>query len=617
MRIGKRYVALFLAGVMTATAVSVQGGVAEGSTIETECSQVSENKAEDTENLQDGVYRVTFDGSNTRKEIQSALNLIRDGVANKLEITLRGNIQIDGGLVVYSNTTIDATGATIEAKRSNGTLLASATAKYYGTVPYADGYQKTQNIKIIGGTWDGKKSIGQVIRFVHSSNVELDGLTVKNCKDSGHVITFEGVKQATVKNCTVIGQEGMVSSKEAIHFDIVHSTQTTPDLISSEYDDLPCKDITITNNIIKDAPNAIGSHGAVQGVYHQNIVISDNQISDISNVALPIFNYRNVTISGNIINDVSKGIKVFTYQNVNDDDCKRPLANATLEADPVKNNYQIVIRDNMISGVTGGYPLQVQGSPKRRMAGVTVENNTISGKVKGIGILAEYLTGGVITGNKIAAKKNETIDIGFSLNCAQNVEVTGNTIGSASTVGIRIQNKSHNAKITGNVISNIKKVGIYALDSRLSIEKNTLSDISGDALCIWNAGKNMKIRKNSLKNVKGIGIGLNATKNACITENEIEGVKGNVINLNSATANVQTRKMTVVDKVSAKQKIVSGKAVKGSKYQVIIKGKKYNAAVKSGKFETSKIKAIKARTKVTVVETITGKNKLITTTKAR
>ena len=77
MRIGKRYVALFLAGVMTATAVSVQGGVAEGSTIETECSQVSENKAEDTENLQDGVYRVTFDGSNTRKEIQSALNLIR------------------------------------------------------------------------------------------------------------------------------------------------------------------------------------------------------------------------------------------------------------------------------------------------------------------------------------------------------------------------------------------------------------------------------------------------------------------------------------------------------------------------------------------------------------
>ena len=127
----------------------------------------------------------------------------------------------------------------------------------------------------------------------------------------------------------------------------------------------------------------------------------------------------------------------------------------------------------------------------------------------------------------------------------------------------------------------------------------------------------MKIRKNKIKNVKSIGIGLNNVKRAQIIGNEIENVRGNVINLNVATANVKTRKKTVVYRTSSQKKTVSGKATKGSKYQIVVRGRKYKAVIKNGKFRTSKIKAIRSGTEITVIETMTGKNKIITTTKAR
>lgn len=626
----RRYLALLLAGVMMITAVPGEMVSAAEYSEETEWGleteletatdleavpeweEVTEEEKDAASQVQNGVCRATFDGTSTKKEIQSALNLIRDGQASQVELTLRGNIQINGGLVVYSNTTINATGATITETTSGGSLLTSATARYYGSVPYSAGYQKTQNIKVIGGTWDGSRSAGQVIRFVHSSNVEIDGVTVKNCTDTGHLITLEGVRQATVKNSTLLGHSGMGASKEALHIDIVHSTQTTPSLQSDEYDDLPDRDITITNNVIKDVPNAIGSHGSVQGVYHQNIVITNNQISNVSNVALPIFNYRNVTISNNVIRNASQGIKVYACQS-----STAPLPGTVTEAEPYEQNYQIVITGNTVSDTTGGFPLQVQGSPDRKMAGITIQDNRITGVVNGTGIFAEFLTGGVIAQNQVTTGMADRTELGISLNNAQNMTITGNTVANANSVGIKIENKSHNAKLTRNVIQNVKKVGVYALDSKLDIENNTVTDISGEALCIWNAGRNMKIRKNKIKNVKSIGIGLNNVKRAQIIGNEIENVRGNVINLNVATANVKTRKKTVVYRTSSQKKTVSGKATKGSKYQIVVRGRKYKAVIKNGKFRTSKIKAIRSGTEITVIETMTGKNKIITTTKAR
>lgn len=558
-----------------------------------------------------GVYRAVFDGTSTKKDIQTVLNMIRDGEAEKLEVTLTGNIELNGGLVVYSNTTINATGATIKSTSSNAALLASATAKNFGNVMYEDGYQKTQNITVIGGTWDGNGVIGQIVRFVHSSNVVLDGLMVKNCTNTGHLITFEGVSQALVQNCTVIGHSGMGQYKEAIHLDIVHNSVTTPNLMSGEYDDLPNRNITIRNNVIKDAANGIGSHGAVRGVYHQNIVIANNDISNIREMALLIFNYKNITITGNTIHDSNYGIKAYTYYDVNNIDCKEPLANAVLEPDPIGCNYQIVVQGNTFRDISVGPSVWIQGNENREIGGTRIENNVFGGNMTGNIVYAEYLTDGVISGNVFQPQKEAAPDIGIYGGYAKNVVISGNTINDMAVAGIKIENNSHGTQLKKNVISNCKKVGIYSLYSKVSIEENQISDISGDALCVWNAGKNMIISKNKLKNIKGIGIGLNATKKAQITGNTLENVKGYAINLNVATANEKARKMPAVKKITAQKGIVTGKAVKGSKYKVKVNGKKYKVTIKKGKFTTAKIKKLKKKSTVTIIETTAGKNKLI------
>ena len=134
----RRYLALLLAGAMMITAVPGETVFAAEYSEETEWKletttdleavpeweDVTEEEKDVASQVQNGVYRATFDGTSTKKEIQSALNLIRDGQASQVEITLRGNIQINGGLVVYSNTTINATGATITETTSGGSLTA-------------------------------------------------------------------------------------------------------------------------------------------------------------------------------------------------------------------------------------------------------------------------------------------------------------------------------------------------------------------------------------------------------------------------------------------------------------------------------------------------------------
>lgn len=576
---------------------------------EWELQEQEENKF--GEFSQDGVYRAVFDGTSTRKNIQKVLNMVRDGTTEKLEVTLTGNIELDGGLVVYSNTTIHAEGAVIKSTSSGASLITSATAKDYGAVIYEAGYQKTQNITIMGGTWDGGRLSAQVVRFVHSSNVVLDGLTVMNCTDKGHLITLEGVNQALVQNCTVIGHSDMGLYKEAIHLDIVHNSVTSPHLMSEEYDDLPDRNITIINNIIKDASNGIGSHAAVRGVYHQNIVIANNDFSNISEMALPIFNYKNTTITGNTIHDSNNGIKIYTYYNVDNIDCREPLANTVLEGEPAACNYQITIEGNTFSNIFTGPSIWIQGNENRKLGGIRIANNTLTGAMKGNGMYVEYLTDGVISGNVFLPQKGNAPDFGIYASYAKNMEISGNTINDMAVGGIKIENQSHGTQLKKNTIANCKKVGIYSLYSKVSIEENKISDISGDALCIWNAGKNMIISKNKLTNIKGIGIGLNATKKAQITGNTLENVKGNAINLNVATANEKTRRMPVVKKVTVKKGIVTGNVVKGSKYKVKVNGKKYKLIIKKGKFKTAAIKNLKKNDTVTITETTSAKNKLI------
>ena len=74
-------------------------GMEEG---DTDNSGPDQGVTGDTGTLEKGVFRQTFGSSSTRKEIQKAFDKIKNGTAQKVEVTLEGNIQIQGRLIVYS-----------------------------------------------------------------------------------------------------------------------------------------------------------------------------------------------------------------------------------------------------------------------------------------------------------------------------------------------------------------------------------------------------------------------------------------------------------------------------------------------------------------------------------
>lgn len=488
-----------------------------------------------TGTFKNGVYKQTFDSSSTRVEIQNALNCIKDGTAKKVEITLKGKISINGGLVVYSNTTINAKGAVITETSSNGSLLASATARNYGDASYKKGYKKTENITIKGGKWDGSKKAGQVIRFVHSSNVMLDGLTVVNCTNRGHLISLEGVNTATVQNCTLKGHSGMRDVKEAIHLDIVHNETTTPDLESGEYDDLPDRNITITENKITDAPNAIGSHGAVNGVYHQDITISKNTISNIRSIPIKIYNYKNVTVKGNTISNSVNGIKVYTYaKSSGDKDDKdgeyfKPNKGTKTESLPKGNDYKITVSGNKLTNITGGPAIQTQGSDSRPMNKIKIEGNTINKTAsKGIWLLT-YCTNTSVKDNRISNTKSSGVDARSDCNGSV-IEL--NTISAAGESGIAVMTGISKVSVNNNNIKNSKGHGIwiYKKATSVTVFGNTINGATQNGIYVSASSNKANIKNNNIKGtIKQNGIYVHKSTSVSVTENNIGTVGKNGI----------------------------------------------------------------------------------------
>ncbi|MCI8483824.1 MAG: right-handed parallel beta-helix repeat-containing protein [Lachnospiraceae bacterium] len=605
--------------------------------------------------LQNGVYRDTFDSSNSKADIQKALNCIVDGTAEKVEITLKGTISINGGLVVYSNTTIDARGAVIKETSSNGSLIASATARNYAGTFYKKGYKNTENITIKGGKWDGNKRAGQVVRFVHSTNVVLDGLTIVNCTNKGHLLSLEGVDTAVVKNCVLKGHRDMKDVKEAIHLDIVHNQVTTPDLERKEYDDLPNRNITITKNKITDAPNAIGSHGAVKGVYHQNIVISNNTISNIRAIPIKIYNYKNVTLTKNKISNSNGGIKVYTHTQSSGDREDRdgayfePNKGVVTEALPAKSDYKILVKENVFANIKGGPAVQTQGSKDRPMSKIRIEGNVINKTGdKGIWLLT-YCPNTVVKNNTISNTASSGIDArsrcngsvleGNTINYAgesgiavmadiskvkvvnnkvnkskghgiwvyrkaNSITVSGNTVNHATQNGIYVSAKSNKAKVQNNTIKGtIKQNGIYVHQSPSAVVgSNKIGNVGKNGIYVDSGSNSAKVSENTVGACKGSGIMVYKSDGVTLNKNSIASSKGNGIQV-SAAQKASTISNNVIKKAGkhgihiykAKKTKISGNKVSNTKERGIsLDAGSNNSSVSKNQIKNTKAQGIYA-----------------------
>lgn len=529
----------------------------------------------------------------TAKPGDNAADLQRLLDYNKYD-TYQLTVQIPAGtyilnkeLRIYSNTSIIADPKAILLKNHlKGGILANDLSQDKG------GYTAAENITVIGGVWDSYKIQNkdkgtEGFRFIHASNITIKNATICNVPDGSHLITLGGVKNAVVENCTLYGYSGK-TLKEAIQLDVVHDAAIMPSMQSKilVYDDLPCDQITITGCNIYNYPRAIGSHTSIKGVFHKNIVISGNQLHDLSEAAIKAFNYTNLEISDNKITNTGIGILVYTYIN------NQYYLNAlkTTQKEPLPDNYAIIIKNNTIqnikeyqsaSGPIWGDGIRTIGNAERPLTGVTLANNTIKNTAR-YGMFLErtnqcsimdnsvlqtvkngiYLINGcdfsVIKGNtltKSGARGSKEGGIGLSASSQVTVSnntisspgkngiflyhksmlnsISGNTITSPGDNGIALYHQSNNSEITGNEITNYNRYGIFAYQiSSGTINENTINSTksrkSSDGIHITGDNSSPEIftlKKNSIQYTDGNGIYIKNAPECYIGGNTITHAK--------------------------------------------------------------------------------------------
>ncbi len=422
---------------------------------------------------------VTADPGDNASDLQRLLDYNKYGTFQLTVKIPAGTYVLDKELRIYSNTTIQADpDAKMLKNHLKGALLANDLSKDRG------GYTTTENITVNGGIWDSSNVVNrdkgtEGFRFIHAANVTIKDATICNVPDGSHLITFGGVKNGVVDNCTLYGYAG-TALKEAIQIDIVHDNTILPSMQSKilVYDDLPCDGITVTNCNIYNYPRAIGSHTSVKGVFHKNIVISQNTLHDLSEAAIKAFNYVNLEISGNTIQNAGIGMLVYTY--INNQYYLEALK--TTKKEPLPDSYNIVIKNNRIRDIkeitsdTGnlwGDGIRTIGNTERPLYGVTIVNNTITGTDR-YGMFLEGTVKCKISDNTLTQTSKNGI---YLINGCDYSVITDNTVSSAGDNGIALYQQSNDYTITGNKITGYKRYGIYVYQAGTgTINENKIYD---------------------------------------------------------------------------------------------------------------------------------------------
>lgn len=200
-------------------------------------------------------------------------------------------------------------------------------------------YTAPGNIRVSGGSWDASYTYlhqsgltSQDIRlavpappmnvftFEHTANVLVENVTIWNVK-SWHAIELNAVKSATVTGCSLKGWIPDLTQKpwhgEAIQLDIAGVGNTW----AGEADNTPCTDIRILRN--ECAPSGsragwgqlCGSHTAVHGRVHSDVLIQGNTVTDAVYDAIGATNTQRLVIRANDIQNCVGGILVKTLHN--------------------------------------------------------------------------------------------------------------------------------------------------------------------------------------------------------------------------------------------------------------------------------------------------------------
>jgi hypothetical protein len=496
------------------------------------------------EEMKDGAYYAIEDA------LQEARYNATDSNIYKIYVP-SGTYDLTSCLHIFSNTYLHLESDTKLVKTSeSGNMLKSGVQ-----TDSFKGYDGYHNITIEGGIWDSKL-LGEscAMRFAHCSGITLKNVTVCNVKNAHH---FEAaaVEKLSITGCSFYGYSRSKNvTGEAVQIDVLHSESHFPSY--SEYDDTPCRNITIMNCTFNNLFSGIGTRAGVVGSYFTNILVKGNTFTDIKDKAISCFNWRDCVIKENTVNSAEVGI-FFEYFPAKNLSTKLYMPNDKSKKISIINDSKAVIKNNDITVKTkSGYT---------KTCGISVYGGKLSSSQAGSLYAGDYSVKNItIKSNTVRVQSNTAI--GIYTTYVKDSAIKNNKITNSTS-----------SKSGNNAINQSNGINIYYY-------KNTISGKFNNGFAFYSSAKNNEVKANKISNSKEHAIYVEKGSSIILhPDNKTEKIAKTEISINKTTVKPLGKAEFVKVELSKKKPKLSWKKVSGaSGYEI------YRATSKKGKYSLIK-----------------------------
>lgn len=397
-------------------------------------------------------------GETAAEKIQAAFDAAEEA-GGGIVFGPAGTYLMDAIVYIPSNVTFISTPQTIYKRNAN--INGMFLNKSDGTV---GGYEANQNIKVIGGVFDGNKDVFTTectqMAFGHCTNVEVIGAKfVNTC--IWHALEFNAVNHGKVIKCIFDGYTP--GGSEQLQIDLADAG---PFPWFGPYDQTMCKHILISECEFVNGTDGIGSHTAIVGKYHTDITIEKCSFYNFSGVAIKPLNYRSLTISNNYIEDVHRGIVISNADTDTTEDVKI-LNNTVINANKNDQSRAIMVSRGVNKGVlTGNYVRKIG----RHGIGVdfgndwVIQDNQIY-ECAANGMWVYATNNAIVTGNIVKQNAGQDIITG-----ASGIDRNSNNIIANNVLEKMSIQFTDNSMVTNNIIT----VGYGSNDSASTSRINNI-----------------------------------------------------------------------------------------------------------------------------------------------
>lgn len=411
-------------------------------------------------------------------------------------------------LVVRSDTTITASGATLRAVGDTGLLRSFAATDSFA------GYGGNSRIRVFGGIWDGNAGDGSddtttattnVMGFIHGRDILVRDATIRNVS-SAHGIELNAIDGGRVIGCRFEGfrdNSGDDSRQfsEAIQIDVTASPGSSSIPL---YDDTPSRNVLVQGCYMGAAVDGsghgpfgklVGSHTAPAGVMYEGIRVIGCLVDGALDIAIRAYSWRRSVIAGNVIvNAASHGI---AHDTADDQLGSTIIADNTIVdaggSGIVVNGASGLLTTN--TRITGNIVSSAE------LAAISCqycdEPSVVGNSVRGggiTGIFFQHGVGGQITGNTVVDTGSNCLNV----TSQDGVLISGNRAKSpAANYLVNIQTAT-DCEITGNHLSDpVNHFAILNLTS--ATQKNF---VHGNTMRKGATGSAYVVRSNSTNGLK-------------------------------------------------------------------------------------------------------------------